>query len=115
MKNTLTITAFKFGKGNSKYFEMKKIYTLSLLFISLHIFGQQSIYELPKEINTSKTTSHVNIPGTHIFIIPRGNLKINGVYLPGLYDTTNDQVFMVAYEGQDNIYKYLSNGEPKKS
>lgn len=94
---------------------MKKIYTLSLFFISVYALGQQNIYDLPKEINTTKTISHVNIPGTHIFIIPQKNFKVNGVYLPGLYDTTNNQVFIVAYENQDNIYKHFTTVNPLTS
>jgi len=54
---------------------MKKLFYL-LLFISLSGYGQGSKDTIRSEIQNNKTSKHISIPGTRLYIIPPPNFKI---------------------------------------
>lgn len=54
---------------------MRKILYLFLL-ISLTAFGQPTSNEIKTNIQNSKTSNHINIPGTRLYIIPPPNFKV---------------------------------------
>ena len=59
---------------------MQKIIFI-FLFLSLTACGQTQNAKLMDEIKNSKTSNHINIPGTRVFIIPPTNFKVSTTFI----------------------------------
>jgi hypothetical protein len=59
---------------------MQKIFYLFLL-LSLTACGQTSTNKINDDIKNAKTSKHINIPGTRLYIIPPPNFKVASTFI----------------------------------
>ena len=59
---------------------MQKIFYLFVL-LSLTACGQRTTNKINDQINNTKTSKHINIPGTRLYIIPPPNFKVASTFI----------------------------------